>query len=271
MACHTVIPLLLFLPSLLAAAADDVAPAPAPAPAAPPEPTNNNLTSILENGGQYTTLLRLLNATRITEQISSQLKNSYDGLTFFAPNDNAFAKLKAAGTLNALADQDQIQLLLYHVLPRYYSLATFQTASNPLHTEASGPAGMYSVNVTASTTSPLVNLSTGVVDVPISSTLFARFPFAVYSVDSVLLPPQMFHTASSAPAPGQSAEAPVVPGKAAPGHKGGVPKSGDDVAAQPSAAVDGAQDTSDAADGRGSAAWMTPAVVLGGMALLLCA
>ena len=96
------------------------------------------------------------------------LKNSYDGLTFFAPNDNAFTKLKT-GTLNGLTDQQKIQLLLYHVLPRYYSVTTFQTASNPLPTEASGPGGMYSVNVTTTTTSHLVNMSTGVPSAPASS------------------------------------------------------------------------------------------------------
>lgn len=253
MACHTVPPLLLFLPFLLAMAATaaDIAPGPSPPP---PE---LNLTSILENGGQYTTLLRLLNATRINEQIASQLKNSYDGLTFFAPNDSAFTKLRA-GTLNALTDQEQIQLLLYHVLPRYYSLTTFQTASNPLHTEASGPGGMYSVNVSTSTTSPLVNVSTGVVDVPISSTLFAHFPFAVYSIDDVLQPPQMFGSShkASAPAPGQAA--------AAAGRQKGVPKS--DVAAEPSEAVEEPEgSTNAAAAGRGTAVWMT-VVVLGGMA-----
>lgn len=262
MAWHTVLPLLLFLPFLLAAAAADVAPVPTPTP--PPE---LNLTSILENGGQYTTLLRLLNATRVTEQITSQLKSSYDGLTFFAPNDNAFTKLKA-GTLNALTDQEQIQLLLYHLLPRYYSLSTFQTASNPLHTEASGPGGMYSVNVSTSTTSPLVNLSTGVVDVPISSTLFSHFPFAVYSIDNVLQPPQMFGSShkASAPAPGQDAAA--APGKAAAGQKG-TPKS--DVAAEPSAAVEeGAENNTNAAagSGRGSAVWMTAVIVLGGVAFI---
>ena len=97
------------------------------------------------------------------------LKNSYDGLTFFAPNDNAFTKLKT-GTLNGLTDQQKIQLLLYHVLPRYYSVTTFQTASNPLPTEASGPGGMYSINVTTTTTSHLVNMSTGVHSAPASST-----------------------------------------------------------------------------------------------------
>ncbi|KAG2578257.1 hypothetical protein PVAP13_6NG200800 [Panicum virgatum] len=172
MVSHTALPLLL-LPFLFAAAADDLAPGPSP-------PGELNLTSILESGGQYSTLLRLLQATKISEQLTSQLKNTYDGLTFFAPNDNAFTKLKT-GTLNGLTDQQKIQLLLYHVLPRYYSVTTFQTASNPLPTEASGPGGMYSVNVTTTTTSHLVNMSTGVVDVPISSTLSAKFPLAVYS------------------------------------------------------------------------------------------
>ncbi|CAL5058549.1 unnamed protein product [Urochloa decumbens] len=228
---HTVvIPLLLlFLPFLLAAAADDVA-APAPSP-----PGKLNLTSILESGGQYSTLLRLLQTTKIAEQLANQLENSYDGLTFFAPNDAAFTKLKP-GALNGLSDQQKIQLLLYHVLPRYYSVTTFQMASNPLPTEASGPGGMYSVNVTASTTSHLVNMSTGVVDVPISSTMMAKFPLAVYSVDDVLLPVQLFgggasssHKAGVAPAPaGQQAAA------RRKGGGGGVPKS--DVAAEPSAA-----------------------------------
>ena len=93
MACHThtALPLLLLLPFLFAAAADDVvAPAPGPSP-----PGELNLTSILESGGQYSTLLRLLQATRISEQLTSQLKNSYDGLT----------------------DQQKIQLLLYTRCP----------------------------------------------------------------------------------------------------------------------------------------------------------
>jgi len=253
MACHThtALPLLLLLPFLFAAAADDVvAPAPGPSP-----PGELNLTSILESGGQYSTLLRLLQATRISEQLTSQLKNSYDGLTFFAPNDNAFTKLKT-GTLNGLTDQQKIQLLLYHVLPRYYSVTTFQTASNPLPTEASGPGGMYSVNVTTTTTSHLVNMSTGVVDVPISSTLSAKFPLAVYSVDDVLLPVQLFGTSpkgkASAPAP--AGQAGAAAGKASAGKKGGVPKS--DVAAEPSAAEE-AEDSNNAEAGRGSAGWTT--------------
>ncbi|CAN6244128.1 unnamed protein product [Urochloa humidicola] len=259
MASHTVfLPLLiLLLPFLLAAAADDVA-APAPSPH-----TELNLTSILESGGQYSTLLHLLQTTKIADQLTQQLDNSYDGLTFFAPNDAAFTKLKP-GALNGLSDQQKIQLLLYHVLPRYYSVTTFQTASNPLPTEASGPGGMYSVNVTASTTSHLVNMSTGVVDVPISSTMVAKFPLAVYSVGDVLLPVQLFGTPLSSSSHKASAAAPAPAGHqaAAARNKGeaGSPKS--DVAVEPSAAgEEGAEDDgTKAAACRGMAAgWTTVA------------
>jgi hypothetical protein len=196
----------------------------------------------------------------VGEQLASQLNNSYDGLTFFAPTDSAFAKL-GAGALNALTDQQRVQLVLYHVLPRYYSLATSQTASNPLRTEGSGPGGAYSVNVTASTENSLVNVSTGVVAVPVSNTLLAEFPLAVYSVDDVLLPAQMFCGGKAgeqkASAPAQRAGG----GKAARKKGGAVPKS--DVAAEPAAARtedDDETESANAAAGRGStvaAVWLS--------------
>ncbi|KAL6631065.1 hypothetical protein ACP70R_028405 [Stipagrostis hirtigluma subsp. patula] len=241
---------LLLLPCLLAtAAAADLAPAPSPSPPMP------NLTSILEKGEQYTTLLRLLRSTGVADQLATQLRNSYDGLTLFAPNDNAFTKLPA-GALNGLGDQQQVELLLYHVVPRYYSLATFKTASNPLRTEASGPGGVYTVNVTSSTGDDLVNVSTGVAAaVPISSTMFAEFPLAVYSVDDVLRPEQLFGRAgeaASAPAPGQAATA------AGTTKKKGAAKN--DAAAEPTAAPAPAgeeDDSASAAAGRGSVEWRT--------------
>lgn len=126
------------------------------APVAPgPTPEPLSLTKILEKGSQYTTLLRLLKETQVSTQINSQLNSSYDGLTIFAPTDNAFHQLKA-GTLNSLTDQEQVELVLFHVLPRFYSLTTFESASNPVSTQASGNDGVYTMNVT--TTSNQVDI-----------------------------------------------------------------------------------------------------------------
>lgn len=92
-----------------------------------------------------------------------------------------------------------MELVLYHVLPRFYSLTTFQMASNPLRTQASGNNGVYTVNVTS--TSNQVNVSTGVNQVVVSNVLHSDFPLAVYSLDNVLLPFDLFGVKPPAAAP----------------------------------------------------------------------
>ncbi|KAH0467768.1 hypothetical protein IEQ34_002801 [Dendrobium chrysotoxum] len=194
----------------------------APGPAAGPL----NLTTILEKSGQYTTLLRLLKETQVGVQIQSQLNNSYNGLTLFAPTDNAFSSLKA-GTLNGLDNQDQVSLVLYHVLPRFYSPSMFESSSNPVNTQASGSDGVYTLNVTG--TSNQVNISTGVDEAEISNILYSEFPLTIYSIDKVLLPYQLFgpKPPEAAPAP-----APVV------AHKKKHKKAAEDLAAAPAADAD---------------------------------
>nr|CAD1823826.1 unnamed protein product [Ananas comosus var. bracteatus] len=142
---------------------------------APGSSAGVNLTEVLEKGGQYTTLIRLLKETQLDLQINSQLRNSFNGLTVFAPTDNAFGALKA-GTLNALSPQEQVALVLYHVLPAFYSLEMFQTASNPVRTQASGNDGAYTLNITSVMNQ--VNVSTGIVETSITNTLVStsRWP-----------------------------------------------------------------------------------------------
>ena len=47
-------------------------------------------------------------------------------MTVFAPTDNAFQNLKPR-TLNGLSVQEQVQLVLYHVLPKFYNFENFAT------------------------------------------------------------------------------------------------------------------------------------------------
>ena len=135
----------------------------APGPAAPKGPPN--VTAILEKGGQYTTFIRLMKETQQDTQLNSQLNSSYasngGGYTVFAPTDNAFNNLKP-GTLNSLTQQQQVALVQGHVLPQFYSMDSFQTASNPVRTQASGRDGPYTLNITADINSQ-VNVSTGLV------------------------------------------------------------------------------------------------------------
>lgn len=126
-----------------------------------------------------------------------------------------------------------MSLVLYHVLPRFYSPTTFQTTSNPVSTQASGEKGVYTVNITASSGSSQVNVSTGVNQAPVSNHLYLDFPLAVYPIDSVLLPYQLFGPKPPAAAP----SATVKPKKA-------TPRAADSAADAPSATVSADQSTS---------------------------
>lgn len=172
--------------------------APAPAPSGP-----INITAILEKAGQYNTFIRFLNVSQAGNQINNQVNNSHDGMTVFAPTDNAFNNLPA-GTLNDLDDQQQIQLVLYHICPKYYSVSDLQTVSNPVRTQASGQDnkvfGLYFKGGQGSQ----VNVSTGVVDVPIYNALRKDSPLAVYQVDQVLIPKEFSEAKAPAGSPPSS-------------------------------------------------------------------
>ncbi|XP_076894133.1 fasciclin-like arabinogalactan protein 11 [Bidens hawaiensis] len=171
-----------------------LAQAPAPGPTGP-----TNITKILEKAGQFTTLIRLMKSTQLSDQINTQLNNSNQGMTVFAPTDNAFASLKP-GTLNSLSDQQKVSLLQFHVVPTYLTNSQLQTVSNPLRTQAGDTASdKFPLNVTAAGNQ--VNVTTGVVDTTVSNSIYTDGTLAVYQVDKVLLPMSLFGTPSPAPAP----------------------------------------------------------------------
>ncbi|KAM0825758.1 hypothetical protein ACQ4PT_069341 [Festuca glaucescens] len=197
----------------------------APAPSATPSGPQN-VTAILDKGGQYTTFIRLLKTTQQDTQLNSQLNNSFNGngYTLFAPTDNAFNNLKA-GTLNSLTQQQQVSLVQGHILPQFYTMESFQTASNPIRTQASGTDGPFTLNVTTTASNNQMNVSTGVVVVSVNNALSVAKPLAVYTVDKVLLPQELFRAKAPAAAPTASKGDKAKKGEAAAGPAG----SDDDV------------------------------------------
>ncbi|XP_042519273.1 fasciclin-like arabinogalactan protein 6 [Macadamia integrifolia] len=165
-----------------------------------PESSPVNLTAILVKGGQYTSFIRLLQSTQVMTQIENQLNNSNgQGLTVFAPTDNAFNNLKS-GTINSLSQQDQVELALYHVLPKYYSFSDLQSVSNPVRTQGSSQnGGVDNLNFTSGNNQ--VNVTSGVVTTAVNNPLREQSPLSVYEVDKVLLPTSLFGVPAAAPAP----------------------------------------------------------------------
>ncbi|KAK1661937.1 hypothetical protein QYE76_050096 [Lolium multiflorum] len=206
--------LLILSVAITASAQGPAAVAPAapttPTPAAPATPTpvapapaagTTNITGVLAKAGQFNTFIRLLRSTGVATQIDSQLNSSSgNGLTVFAPTDNAFTSL-ASGTLNSLSDSQKNALVQYHVLSTAIPMSQFDTVSNPLRTQAgSSSPGEYPLNVT-STGGQQVNISTGVVNATVDNTLYTGDQLVVYQVSKVLLPMAIAGTPAPAPAP----------------------------------------------------------------------
>ncbi|GMN24698.1 hypothetical protein TIFTF001_000669 [Ficus carica] len=166
----------------------------APPRRAKPAPTN--VTKILEKGGIFGVLIRILRNTQVINQIENQL-NTSNSLTILAPTNGAFSGLKA-GALNSLTTEQKVQLVQYHILPSFISLSNFQTLSNPVRTQASN-TDEYPLNIT--TQGNWVNISTGLVNTSISGTVYADNQLAIYKVDRVLLPLGIFAPRPKAPAP----------------------------------------------------------------------
>ncbi|KAG8657446.1 fasciclin-like arabinogalactan protein 12 [Manihot esculenta] len=176
-------------------------PAASPAqPASVPAPTN--VTKILEKDGHFTVFIRLLKSTQEENHLLTVLNNSNNGLTIFAPTDGAFSNLKS-GTLNSLTDEQKSELVKFHVIPTFLSTSQFQTVTNPVGTEA-GSGGRVALNFTTYPNS--VNITTGLTNTSISGTVYTDNQLAIYRVDKVLLPMDIFTSKPPSPAPGPAPE-----------------------------------------------------------------
>lgn len=186
-------------------------PIPPPSPpvtvASPPGPSGPpNITKILQKASQFTVFLRLLGTTQVGNQINSQLNDSSNGMTVFAPSDSAFSSLQS-GTLNSLSDQQKSELVQFHVIPTCLSISQFQTVSNPLRTQA-GDSGPFKFPLNVTTSGNQVNITTGIVNTTVGGTVYTDNQIAVYQVDKVLLPWSIF-----GPQPPAQAPAPATPKK----------------------------------------------------------
>ncbi|KAE8659397.1 Fasciclin-like arabinogalactan protein 7 [Hibiscus syriacus] len=176
-------------------------PTPTPAPA----PAYINLTALLSVAGPFHTFLDYLESTKVIDTFQNQANNTDQGITIFVPKDNAFKGLKKP-SLSNLSGEQLKSLILFHALPKFYSLADFSELSikGPISTLA---GGQFALNFTDD--SGTVHLDSGWSKTKVTSAVHSTDPVAIYQVDKVLLPEAIFGTdipptPAPAPAPGIS-------------------------------------------------------------------
>ncbi|GMY30954.1 fasciclin-like arabinogalactan protein 1 [Fagus crenata] len=206
----------------------DVAAAPTPSPA------EANLTAVMSAHGCKVfadTLLADVDAEKIFQD------NAEGGLTVFCPVDDAFkAFLPKYKNLTAAR---KTALLEYHGVPVYQSLAMLKSNNGVMNTLATDGASKFDFTVQNDGTD--VTLKTKVVTAKITGTLLDEQPIAIYTIDKVLLPKEIFkaqaETPAPAPAPEEAADAPKASKKkkkaaAAPADEADSPSPDGDVADQ---------------------------------------
>ncbi|XP_059661254.1 fasciclin-like arabinogalactan protein 2 [Cornus florida] len=167
----------------------------AEAPAA--GPSNISLTGLMSRQGckAFSDLLLKSDAEKtFTENLES-------GLTVFCPSDGAinafmpkYKNLTAAG---------KVSVLQYHGVPVYQSMGMLKSSNGLMNTLATDGSNKY--DFTVQNDNDDVTLMTKVVSAKIMATLIDEEPIAVYKVNKVLLPRELFK-ADPAPAPKASKE-----------------------------------------------------------------
>lgn len=177
----------------------DVAAAPTPGPAAV------NLTGIMSAHG-----CKVFADTLLADgEAKKTFQDSLDGgLTAFCPLDDAFkAFLPKYKNLTA---SGKTSLLEFHGVPVYMSMDMLKSNNGVMNTLATDGAKKF--DFTVQNDGEEVTLQTKVVTAKITGTLLDEQPVAIYTVDKVLQPRELFkaeaQTPAPAPAPEEAADAP---------------------------------------------------------------
>ncbi|KAK9077412.1 hypothetical protein SSX86_005749 [Deinandra increscens subsp. villosa] len=154
----------------------------AEAPTAAPD---LNLTSLLQREGcqAFYDLLTTSGA------IGTFLSGVESGITVFCPGDDAIAAF--APKYKNLTAAEKTSLLLYHGIPIYNSMGMLRSSNGLMNTLATeGAKKKY--DFTVQNDGNDVKLKTKVVTATISGTVVDDEPIAIYTIDKVLMPRELF-------------------------------------------------------------------------------
>ncbi|CAB4278224.1 unnamed protein product [Prunus armeniaca] len=169
-----------------------------------PGPAELNITSIMSAHGCKVfadTLLANPDAFKTYED------NVGGGLTVFCPMDDAFKAFLPK--FKNLTRAGKASLLEYHAVPVYQSMATLKSNNGLQNTLATDGASKF--DFTVQNDGQEVTLKTKIVTGKITGTLIDEQPVAIYTIDKVLQPKELFKgalTPAPAPAPEKPAHAP---------------------------------------------------------------
>ncbi|WVZ92279.1 hypothetical protein U9M48_038357 [Paspalum notatum var. saurae] len=150
-----------------------------------------DIADLLSVAGPFQTFLGYLQKTNVIQTFQNQANTTTAaGITIFVPKDSAFTALKKT-TLARLTKNQLKSLLLYHALRRFYSLSQLGLPGRRSRLVATFAGSRYTLNLTDDIVGSIRVRSTWS-NAKIRSSVYVTAPVAVYEVDKVLLPKQIF-------------------------------------------------------------------------------
>ncbi|KAL3333636.1 hypothetical protein AABB24_033627 [Solanum stoloniferum] len=168
-----------------------------------PGPSQMNLTFLMSVQG-----CKVFAETLLASPAEKTFEDNVDGgLTIFCPGDDAMKKFLPK--FKNLTAEGKQSLLEYHGIPIYQSISNLKSNNGDMNTLATDGAKKYAVVI--QNDGEDVTIKTKIVTAKITATLVDKLPLAIYSLDKVLLPKELFKAAPTpapAPAPEAHAESP---------------------------------------------------------------
>ncbi|KAL5548627.1 hypothetical protein UlMin_003858 [Ulmus minor] len=176
----------------------------AAAEAPTPGPAEINITKIMSAHGCKVFADTLIGS----DAFKTYEDNVAGGLSVFCPLDDEFKAFLPR--FKNLTVAGKVSLLEYHAVPVYQSIAMLKANNGPMNTLATDGASKF--DFTVQNDGEQVTLRTKRVTAKITGTLIDEQPVAIYSIDKVLIPKELFKadapTPAPAPAPDTAADAP---------------------------------------------------------------
>eukprot|EP00250_Pteridium_aquilinum_P000252 c10279_g1_i1 orf=156-1499(-) len=173
-----------------------------------PAPPPINITQIISQAGNFSQFVSLLVSTGVDKVLQSH--DTLPGVTIFAPTNTAFDRL-GSDNITRLTSAQLVALMEFHALISFYPTEELASASGPQPTLASGSGGGAFTITLSQNKAGIITINAGGNRVPIAGTLYANNPVAVFVVDSVLLPADIFGAAAPVPSSSTPTPSPVSP------------------------------------------------------------
>ncbi|KAI4307865.1 hypothetical protein L6164_030997 [Bauhinia variegata] len=224
-----------------------------------PAPTQQNLmTTIMSKHG-----CKVFADTLLADDAEKTFEDNIGGgLTVFCPTDDAFKAFWRK--YKNLSAEGKTALLEYHGVPVYQSLETLRSNNGLQNTLATDGANNY--DLTVQNDGEQVTLKTKITTARITGTLLDEEPLAIFTIDKVLLPRELFKAKAPTPSPAPAPEPAAADAPETPKKKGAPPPHDSDSDAPADSPDDAANER--AADDNSAVGFGGVGYVTAGLALV---